>query len=505
MRRLWLIPLFIVSAVPASIVASDGNWTCGPYQYDGAGNIKAIGPSDTFTYDAFGRITYGTAGPGHSQSFEYDRFGNLEAITTDQVRLTLGVNAQTNRLTDSTKGVYGDYDAAGRMTRMTSVDSSGGFTYDALNMSKESTVDGVRKIHLYTASNERVASITMVAGAESRSDWTPRDQANRVLRRLERSGGTWRWTQDYIYGDGQLLAAEVASSSGTLHFHRDHLGTPRLITGNGGVEVSRHTYYPFGREIEETRSQDAERLKFTGHERDITSSPARDLDYMHARYYTPMWGRFLSVDPGKDWDPAKPQSWNMYAYVRNNPINKTDPTGRCTPPCINFDFAYGVVSAFGSNLVLGYGRPEPTSGDMATGQVVGDVLSIAAGAQEVVSGATMATTGGAITVGSRGSTAVVTVPAAVVGTVAVVHGTTVVATASANLGRTAGAEMSRTTPQRGRDRPRPNEQYNNPPAQQPRPGSPNDPKQPPTTPPLVPKPKAKGWFELIEDILDKIF
>jgi len=41
-------------------------------------------------------------------------------------------------------------------------------------------------------------------------------------------------------------------------------------------------------------------------------------------------GRFLSVDPGKDWDPKKPQSWNMYAYVRSNPINSTDPSGRCT-------------------------------------------------------------------------------------------------------------------------------------------------------------------------------
>lgn len=39
-------------------------------------------------------------------------------------------------------------------------------------------------------------------------------------------------------------------------------------------------------------------------------------------------GRFLSVDPGKDWDPAQPQSWNMYSYVRNNPVNRVDPDGR---------------------------------------------------------------------------------------------------------------------------------------------------------------------------------
>lgn len=39
-------------------------------------------------------------------------------------------------------------------------------------------------------------------------------------------------------------------------------------------------------------------------------------------------GRFLSVDPGRDWHPKQPQSWNMYAYVRNNPINRADPTGK---------------------------------------------------------------------------------------------------------------------------------------------------------------------------------
>lgn len=41
-------------------------------------------------------------------------------------------------------------------------------------------------------------------------------------------------------------------------------------------------------------------------------------------------GRFLSVDPVLDQKLAlsNPQAWNRYAYVRNNPINKTDPTGR---------------------------------------------------------------------------------------------------------------------------------------------------------------------------------
>jgi RHS repeat-associated protein len=56
------------------------------------------------------------------------------------------------------------------------------------------------------------------------------------------------------------------------------------------------------------------------------------LDYMHARYYNPQWGRFLSVDPIVDLKLAAPtpQTWNRYAYVRNNPLHFTDPTGKYT-------------------------------------------------------------------------------------------------------------------------------------------------------------------------------
>jgi len=49
---------------------------------------------------------------------------------------------------------------------------------------------------------------------------------------------------------------------------------------------------------------------------------------MLARYYPASMGRFLSVDPGFDVQPENPQSWNLYGYVRNNPVNATDLDGR---------------------------------------------------------------------------------------------------------------------------------------------------------------------------------
>jgi len=64
-------------------------------------------------------------------------------------------------------------------------------------------------------------------------------------------------------------------------------------------------------------------MKFTGHERD----PETGLDYMLARYYTAGSGRFLQVDPGYDYKMGDPMSWNLYSYVRENPVMGTDPNG----------------------------------------------------------------------------------------------------------------------------------------------------------------------------------
>src|SRR6266850_6300502 len=53
---------------------------------------------------------------------------------------------------------------------------------------------------------------------------------------------------------------------------------------------------------------------------------------MLARYYSSSLGRFITVDPGDDTNPENPQSWNKYAYVRNNPLKTIDPKGTAGEP-----------------------------------------------------------------------------------------------------------------------------------------------------------------------------
>ncbi len=48
---------------------------------------------------------------------------------------------------------------------------------------------------------------------------------------------------------------------------------------------------------------------------------------MQARFYHPGFGRFTAPDPARDQHFDNTQSWNIYSYVRNNPIMSVDPTG----------------------------------------------------------------------------------------------------------------------------------------------------------------------------------
>lgn len=145
--------------------------------------------------------------------------------------------------------------------------------------------------------------------------------------------GHWAWSKDFIYAGTHLLASETPQ--GTRHYHLDHLGTPKLITDRLGNVLAGAPFqnFPFGEESSYQAPADTklppvdERIRFAGQERDFDYS-GLNIYYMHARYYNPEGGKFLSLDPGRDWDIRQPQSWNLYSYARNNPMNATDPTGR---------------------------------------------------------------------------------------------------------------------------------------------------------------------------------
>ena len=194
------------------------------------------------------------------------------------------------------------------------------YTYDPFHLMWDYKTPSDEWIYLYTADDERAWSYK----TDNTSLWTLRGPGSKVLREYT-TNGTWSVAEDYIYRDGLLLAAETPQ--GTRHLHLDHLGTPRLVSDTLGQQKAYHVYYPYGEEAT-AFNQDTVREKFTGHERDL-GNPAGagdDLDYMHARFCSPLTGRFLGVD-AIGGSLKLPQSWNRYVYSRDNPLIVIDPDG----------------------------------------------------------------------------------------------------------------------------------------------------------------------------------
>jgi RHS repeat-associated protein len=372
-------------------------YSVGTYTYDGAGNIIAIG-ADTYVYDTAQRLVSSVT-RGVEEDYTYDASGNrksasgaVNCLRQATCAQPVTVDSNTNHLTTINNGNV-TYDAAGNIATISG--SPGAvYSYDGTGMMTEATVGSDDRQFIYTADGERIAVRQGVSWT-----WTVRDLNGKVLREftsLETGPNlamtNRQWVKDYVWRDGLLLA--TVTPSGTLHYHLDHLGTPRLVTDANGVKVAEHAYYPFGAELNLTPHETPEEaMKFTGHERDIVAGDGHTLDYMHARYDNSSLGRFLSVDPVLDLERTlpNPQGWNRYSYVRNNPIGNTDPNGKICIPCA----AVGALAAVSYESYRQVTSGEPVNNGrllaaVGIGAVAGATLGAAVEAAPVVYNAALA-------------------------------------------------------------------------------------------------------------------
>jgi len=321
------------------------------YVYDGAGNIIHIG-SDRYLYDSVSRLKSATVnGATNTQTFSYDAFGNRTnaariasasaCLNQTACESSPTISKTTNRITSG----GASYDGAGNLLALGSYT----YTYDVTNTLRSSSDGSTTREFVYTAADERLAIDSHPASNTSTGTWTwtVRDLGKNVQREYASAGATGgssgSWSKDYVWRDGLLLATETPNNI-RLHFHLDHLGTPRLVTNQSGTTVGQHDYYPFGTETASSvQESPQEAIKFAGHEWD--SGDINALTYMHARSYSAAMGRFLSVDRNIDQDtPQNPQKWNRYAYVNNNPINLYDPNGQQAAPGQGYVTGHGFVT-----------------------------------------------------------------------------------------------------------------------------------------------------------------
>ena len=125
---------------------------------------------------------------------------------------------------------------------------------------------------------------------------------------------------------GPVPIARAGGGGGTAFYWElaDRLGTGMVLLDETGARMFHRTYSPFGVEHASVGTGSWHLTRYAGHMKDEDSG----LVYMQARWMDPQTGTFLSIDPLVA-DAGDPQSYNAYAYARNNPITNTDPTGAC--------------------------------------------------------------------------------------------------------------------------------------------------------------------------------
>ena len=158
---------------------------------------------------------------------------------------------------------------------------------------------------------------------------------------IDVSGSSSSLAHTNVFAAGRLLASY--SGNNTYIALNDWVGTKRAeLAASGCYEA----YYsnPYGDNlttVSATCPADATEQHFTGKERDDESGN----DYFGARYYASSMGRFLSPDWSAKVMPVPyaklgdPQTLNLYAYVGNNPLSRTDPSGHYQTSCGSSDIS----------------------------------------------------------------------------------------------------------------------------------------------------------------------
>jgi RHS repeat-associated protein len=143
----------------------------------------------------------------------------------------------------------------------------------------------------------------------------------------------------YSAANGATSAAAMIALRpipGTYFLHQDQLGSTRKVTDPSGFAVDSLTYDAYGNPTFTGTVGVA--LRYAGQYFDAESG----MYYLRARYYEPATAQFLSKDP------EVTTTRHAYAYVVDNPLNRTDPTGLATMGlCVGVDA--GALAAAGGS------------------------------------------------------------------------------------------------------------------------------------------------------------
>ena len=312
----------------------------------------------SFVYDDVGRLTRETI-DGAATNYLYDGSDNRTTVGSASGTVTGTTNDQDQLLTFGAVS-YG-YGAAGELVTRTEGGQTTTYDYDALgNLRAVALPGGTQVTYLVDANNRRIGK---QVGGVLQSAWLYADALNPVAE-LDGAGAL---RSQFVYGTRAHVPDFMIRGGVTYRIISDHLGSVRLVIDEAtGTVAQALAYDAWGRVLSDT-SPGFQPFGFAGGLYD----PDTNLVRFGARDYDPEIGRWTAKDPILFGGGQA----NLYAYVGNDPVTWTDPSG--TAIHIPAGIAVG-LGGIASGAVAGMTNDLPLFSDAWVDDVVGSGIAGAA-------------------------------------------------------------------------------------------------------------------------------
>jgi RHS repeat-associated protein len=385
------------------------------YSYDPVGLLtyrsdNLNGTFERFCYDPLNRLTDYASGNAvttctssqNQRNIAYDSIGNITNKTSvGAYAYPASGQARPHAVTAITGTVNGvvnpsfTYDGNGNMT----AGAGRTVSYTVFNMTASITQGATTLNYAYDATHNRVRQTETNGSTTTTTIYVDDLASGFSAEKIATSASNYRWN-DYIVlpmgiaFDGKALGVRIGmhvttvtngavASTANRYFVLDHLGSTAVITKDDGSVDERLAYDPWGRRRNLDGSDDTSGTIRSQTNRGFTSHEMIDdvgLINMNARVYDPQLGRFMSADP-LDWLSwqngsedlrmrflsyiSSPQNLNLYTYVGNDPMDKTDLSGMEMGPAFRAD-SFSLERA--ARAAGGYGLPPSSPEEQAMGR-----------------------------------------------------------------------------------------------------------------------------------------